>query len=420
MATKSLNGLRQNRQIVSAVCIQAKWRSHAEMKKSINSMANIVLIQAALKIQTAYRRYSCRIKWLNMVRNVIKCQSIVRGWKAVVRAEQLRSYRKQGPKDVFKFIKMRQAATIKIQHSYQDYATRSFDSAYHGYMARMNHAVEKSAEESVVKTVSFCEPEVQQCEKHSSGIDAEVCDLLLKEEIVEQEPAKPDVDPSVVEKTASEEAASKEVKVAYVVDEEDANLESKCFDGSRCGLSDGVHGVLMASGKFLYEYIGDPSEDTAEDLLTVMEMGEEAAFCCWKTKPSKVVPQSGTAYQGSEVDKEAAAIVIQSKYRRHRMKMNQHRSPEQAEVFDTSKSSEIETRLSTIRSKNVPAIVKCQSAIRGFLAFRRVQKVNSSSKQAIETLLGESNQDDVSVTDCSDTSSSIGLMSDIYEGSINV
>jgi hypothetical protein len=79
------------------------------------------------------------------------------------------------------------------------------------------------------------------------------------------------------------------------------------------------------------------------------------------------------------------------------------------------------------------AIVRFQTAVRDFLLSKHLQK-SSKSKVAkrspvhkyvdktgdIETLLNETYQDDASLTDYSETESSIGMMSDIFEGSTNV
>jgi hypothetical protein len=42
--------------------------------------------------------------------------------------------------------------------------------------------------------------------------------------------------------------------------------------------------MLIESGKWFYDRIGDPlNMDTAENFITVMEMSEEASGClCWK------------------------------------------------------------------------------------------------------------------------------------------
>lgn len=46
-------------------------------------------------------------------------------------------------------------------------------------------------------------------------------------------------------------------------------------------MADNLHEVLIESGKWIYIKVGDPGELTAEQLVTAMEMGEEAALCCW-------------------------------------------------------------------------------------------------------------------------------------------
>jgi hypothetical protein len=38
---------------------------------------------------------------------------------------------------------------------------------------------------------------------------------------------------------------------------------------------------LIESGKCIYNKLGDPGELTAEQLVTAMEISEEAALCCW-------------------------------------------------------------------------------------------------------------------------------------------
>lgn len=53
---------------------------------------------------------------------------------------------------------------------------------------------------------------------------------------------------------------------------------------SRCGFSDEMHQMLLESGKWIYEFVGDPSDETALDLLSLMELGEEYSHlgCCGK------------------------------------------------------------------------------------------------------------------------------------------
>jgi hypothetical protein len=74
-------------------------------------------------------------------------------------------------------------------------------------------------------------------------------------------------------------------------DEEEDEDETSCcpsrednserhHEHSRCGLSDHVHEMLIQSGKWIYDRVGDPGVDTAHDLLTIMEISEDAVFCC--------------------------------------------------------------------------------------------------------------------------------------------
>ncbi|KAL7478578.1 hypothetical protein ACHAW6_004339 [Cyclotella cf. meneghiniana] len=69
--------------------------------------------------------------------------------------------------------------------------------------------------------------------------------------------------------------------VFIVVDDDEMDFESKCCEHSRCGLSDEVHAMLIESGRWFYDKLGDPDVDAAENLITVMEVSEEASFCCW-------------------------------------------------------------------------------------------------------------------------------------------
>ncbi|KAL7515789.1 hypothetical protein ACHAWX_000866 [Stephanocyclus meneghinianus] len=52
------------------------------------------------------------------------------------------------------------------------------------------------------------------------------------------------------------------------------------YEHSRCGLSENVHEMLIQSGKWIYDRVGDPGIDTAHDLLTIMEISEDVVFCC--------------------------------------------------------------------------------------------------------------------------------------------
>lgn len=368
---------------------------------------------AAVKIQAIYRQHRCTMKWSRTISATIKCQSIIRMWRAVACAYELRGYRNQGPTNIFTFIKTRHKATTKIQQTYQDYTTRNFDQSYQDYLLRLNHSIEKSTEDEIVKKVSFCEPADHEMESQSRDLNEDLCDLYLEEEVLEETPIH------------TPEVSAESEHVEYAVDEDDEILESQCFDGSRCGLNGGVHEVLMVSGKFLYECLGEPDDETQENLLTVMEIGEEAAFCCWKKKPTTDDIANNDEATVEERVMEESAIVIQSKWRSCAASKDYNRAMEELQFAEQPSKSHV--------LQQERAIVRFQIAVRAFLASKCLTKF-SNSKVAepspvrkhvaktghIETLLNELDQDDASLTDYSETDSSIGMMSDIYEGSINV
>jgi hypothetical protein len=82
--------------------------------------------------------------------------------------------------------------------------------------------------------------------------------------------------------------ANMDDSLVYIVDNDEMDFDSKCCEHSRCGLTDEVHAMLIESGRWFYDKIGDPDVDTAENLITVMEVSEEASICCWgrSTAPS--------------------------------------------------------------------------------------------------------------------------------------
>jgi hypothetical protein len=429
------------RELAAATKIQSVLRMIVTARKSEKTVqGELEQEMAAVQIQTAYRHHMYRLQWLNTCRSVIRCQCAVRRWKAIRRADELRFYKKGGPADIFEFIKTRQTATTKIQQTYQDYTTRSFESAYQDYLLRLSNAVRNSSpsstaatQDAVIKSVSFSEPIELDGEKLCRSPENDINDLLLVEEVEER---------ALTAATAnsSAPASAKAENIVYVVDEDDddSNLESQFFDGSRCGFSDGVHDMLMQSGKWLYEKLGDPSDDTAEDLLTVMEIGEEAAFCCWKKKTSvgRTAEPHATWTQEEEID-EQSAIIIQSKWRSHsalkrynkvchQMAFSQFRSSRQ------SSAVLVEQNKIAADAPQESAILRCQSVVRRFLALRRVQNLTDNQRSCvkkyhsparkhvaktghIETLLNELDQEDASLTDFSDTASSNGEGPEIEE-----
>ena len=85
----------------------------------------------------------------------------------------------------------------------------------------------------------------------------------------------------------------------------DSELDSKCCEGSRCGLSDDMHEILIHSGKWFYDCFGPPkSKSAAEDIVTVAEFGEEGAmFCCCIKTRSKERKNTKTDPGDSEMQK---------------------------------------------------------------------------------------------------------------------
>jgi hypothetical protein len=353
------------------------------------------------------------------------------------RAEELWYVKKQGPEDVYKFIKSRRVATSKIQTAYQHYTKRSSELAYQEYIIRLMNQVAKH-EPYTEYAIPANNPANQEIKAEDACLETSIHDLLLEESIDEkfEESAtisdaskdKPDILDSEVAST------NRSVLSNVVVNDDDMHFESQCFNGSRCGFADGVHEMLIASGKWFYDKLGDPSGATArEDLLTVMEICEE--LCCFKEKPAA----GGTANLDlaqvttkDELKVESSAVVIQSKWRnymalrhcakiRHQNLLNQLKSWENSTSSDdsTCAESDVDSQNSTKKS----AIIKCQSAVRKLLALRRVQKLlpvrqtSLTSKTLrlnrkhvakmgqIELILNEP-EENASLTDYSETQSS--------------
>ncbi|KAL3804169.1 hypothetical protein HJC23_013688 [Cyclotella cryptica] len=101
--------------------------------------------------------------------------------------------------------------------------------------------------------------------------------------------------------------------LVYIVDNEEVDYESKCCEHSRCGLADEVHAMLIESGRWFYNKLGDPDVDTAENLITVMEISEEATFCCWRhsTAPSgrKLGPAKLVGNETRRVGKSSVVLI---------------------------------------------------------------------------------------------------------------
>ena len=385
---RHLSALRQTKCIHSAVCIL----SHSNEQEV-----------AAAKIQTSFRRHLCRTQSLRVVGSIIICQSVFRRWKAIRLAQEFRCYKNQGPKDIFEFIRTRHSATTKIQQTYQDYSNRHFELAYQDYLSRLNKSLDESTANETPSLndcigdleVPVCEPAVERNGNQVGNLDANFEDLLLAEEMAEPTPL--DVAEKIVDAPKVGVTFDEEENITYVIqDKDDANLESQCFDGSRCGLSDGVHEILMQSGKFLYDCIGDPAnEETAEDLVTVMELGEEAAFCCWKkTTPSNKADEEDAVIEEENSD-QTSAMLIQSKWRNF-----QHQRAKSSKNLNQN-AMERPFALGSISPTK-----KYSSPTR-----KRVAKSGQ-----IETLLNDQNGDDDSLTDYCETESSIDGMSDVGEG----
>eukprot|EP00804_Cyclotella_cryptica_P028844 CCRYP_008432-RA/>CCRYP_008432-RA protein AED:0.01 eAED:0.01 QI:842/1/1/1/0.85/0.75/8/449/1945 len=288
--------------------------------------------EAATIIQAAYRRHFYRAKWLFALRVIVKFQSALRKRRAVRLVEELRFVKKRGPKDIFTFIKRRKEATTMIQTAYQDYATRNFELSYKNYLRRLHQASGNTSinelpllhntKDQPSNEVTFCNLTMQRSETVCENIGYHVCDIS-PEESPKEDPLKESVSSNSKEMdftTLGLDGAGSLVdnKPLYVVDD-DLNLESRCWERSRCGLSDEVHDMLLQSGKWFYDRLGDPGDDTAEDLLTVMEISEEVAFCCWKKATTQRSATSETEVRNRE-DQEylSSAIAIQSQWRRHR------------------------------------------------------------------------------------------------------
>ena len=250
---------------------------------------------AATEIQAIYRGYSCKTTWFHTLKCVIICQGIVRRWRVVWLAEELRSNKKEGPKDIFEFIKTRQTATVLLQQTYQEYSSRKSQQAHKNYLVRIdsgdNAPSNTKAVLSNANSSSLAEADGQA--------------------------------PTVKQASCTNRAVSfaEAEDITYIVDKEDEKLDSQCFNSSRCGLSDEMHAMLINSGQWFYNCLGDPSNETAEDMVTVMELSEEyaAVICCWKKKnQEKTVHSSGLEAEApatKEGNQDLPAVVIQSKWR---------------------------------------------------------------------------------------------------------
>jgi hypothetical protein len=70
----------------------------------------------------------------------------------------------------------------------------------------------------------------------------------------------------------------------------------------------------MESGRWMYELVGDPLDvDTAENLISIMEIGEEASGClCWKHATDE--PRN---VHNAQAVRRSSVVVIQSKWRQY-------------------------------------------------------------------------------------------------------
>lgn len=448
---------------------------------------------AATKIQAAYRQHFYRAKWLFALRVIVNCQSTIRRRRAARLTKKLRFIKTQAPKDIFKFIKMRQEATSVIQTVYQQYAMRNFDLSYHNYVRRLHQVAENpssnesqppphEAEHLPLNQVSFCSPTVESSKPSSKNLDTDIYDLLL-EESPNRRSEEEGVSTSVKEMDSDVSGLEGEIPVAddtpsYVA-EGDLNLKSSSWKYSRCGLSDQVHDILLQSGKWFYDKLGDPGEDTAEDLITVMEISEEAAFCCWKKDITGRTTTSVMEVRTREnQDEVSSAIAIQSQWRRYNAsthfekivlrnifdKLNNDDACHQyngrcalsgvkepltqadENVIPSQSLASITHRSGIIPRVNMfeeafatSAIIRCQRAVRRFIASRHLEKFMSERQSSItknahspdrkhvgragqiEIILNEEMDEDATLTDYSETESSDGEVQDdlIVDGTLN-
>lgn len=249
-------------QATSATKIQAKWRGHIVR-------SDFIYTRSIIKVQSQWRSYKASRNFRMLVGAVIVLQSIARA----------RSSRDLIPHKLAVKEQRLKAASTRIQATYRGYSTRCqydldeiiFQIIIFQSLVRREKAIKLRArleELNYILMISLVKKIQRAYRKHRQG--GTITKRLLAQR-------RQNYGVYTEEKHVNGE------NLAYAIDNEE-EFESKCCSASRCGLDDVVHEMLMESGKWMYELVGDPlNVDTAENLITVMEMGEEASSClCWK------------------------------------------------------------------------------------------------------------------------------------------
>ena len=251
------------RYIARSKCIQ--YRSSTKIQAAFRGWLtrwDYIEYRASIRIQAFYRGYLARCEYdlHDIIYDVVTCQSIVRRMFAIKTASKLR-----GPE----YFRLKVAAK-KIQAAYRTH--------------RKGGTLTKR--------------------------------LLMKDRTFEYEDEEEDMLGLAVVRKVSEN------NLTYVIDTEDeAAFEAKCCNHSRCGLPDEVHQMLLEHGRWFYNKLGDPGVDTAENLVTVMELSEEATACfCWNATlpPSGAADKSGAPNAISNNTKSmgiSSVVKVQSKWR---------------------------------------------------------------------------------------------------------
>ncbi|KAL3786841.1 hypothetical protein ACHAWO_003184 [Cyclotella atomus] len=277
--------------IGSIIKVQAQWRSYQAKR-------DYIYIRSIIKVQAQWRSYQARQKFEQFVGAVVVLQSIMRAipyrnfiaHKACVKEQRLK------------------AASTRIQTLYRGYSTRCI----------------YDIDEIVYQIIVF-----QSLFRRMKAIDTrctiEELNYLLMVALVRkiQRAYRNYKQGSTITKRLMAQRRQNygrynEEKVmsnTYVIDFEE-EFESKCCNTSRCGLDDTVHAILMESGRWIYELVGDPLDvETAENLITVMEISEEASGClCWKNTTDE---QHGKVHSAPQVVRRTSVVAIQSKWRQY-------------------------------------------------------------------------------------------------------
>ncbi|KAL3804174.1 hypothetical protein HJC23_013693 [Cyclotella cryptica] len=262
----------------SAIVIQSRWRAHAASRRYARMLSAIRVLQSFVRRMFVIQPWRRIRRDVNDPQEGIRdilledkreraatlFQSIVRRRLVLQKIENARQFHGQVHPPVV-LVTAAESAVIKCQSAIRRWMVVRQMREWRGstrcsYPNKM-HVAQTGHIELILNDTSETADE-------TFTAYSEVSHASWEEEEEEDEEEE--------EETEEEEEEEDETSCCpSKTDNSEAQIEQ-----SRCGLSDNVHEMLIQSGKWIYDRVGDPNVDTAHDLLTIMEISEEVVFCC--------------------------------------------------------------------------------------------------------------------------------------------